>query len=88
MEGILVAQRGKLISFDYKLTNMNHIGNIRSGKGTCCTRLLSPYIPGVLSTIISLEQWLDLVNHKIIQPRLKMHNCQRPNFGHLSRDSS
>ena len=63
MEGVLVAQRGKLISPDYKLTNMkNDIGKILCGRGTYRSKLLPPYIPGILSSTIISEQWLNFVN--------------------------
>ena len=38
MEDGFVAQRGKLISSDYKLINIkNHIGKFLSGRGTYCS---------------------------------------------------
>ena len=65
MEGILVAQQGKLISPDYKLTNMkNDIGKILCGRGTYRSKLLPPYIPGILSSTIISEQWLIFVNEE------------------------
>ena len=53
MEVGLVAQRGTLISPYFKLTNVkNHFGKILSGRGTYRSRLLPPYIPGVLTTTL------------------------------------
>ena len=89
MEGVLVAQRGKLISPDYKLTNMkNDIGKILCGRGTYRSKLLPHYIPGILSSTIISEQWLNFVNEYIIQPHVKNHKRHRPNVGHPSRDDN
>ena len=60
---IVFLQRGKLISLDYKRTNMkNGIGEIHSGRGTYRSQLLLPYIPGVHESHILSEQWAKFFN--------------------------
>ena len=71
MEVIVVAQRGALISPDYKLTNVKDgIGKILSGKGTYCSKQLPPYIPGLLSSDILSKPWRHFINEHILQPRV------------------
>ena len=71
MEVIVVAQRGALISPDYKLTNMkNDIGKILSGKGTYRSKQLPPYIPGILSSDILSKPWRHFIKEHIIQPHV------------------
>ena len=78
MEVIVVAQRGALISPDYKLTNMkNDIGNIFSGKGTYRSKQLPPYIPGILSSDILSKPW----RHLLMSSSFSLTRTKTPAFG-------